>query len=347
MVEVVAGPELRTWDITTDTGNFYANGVLVHNCDEIDEMDQGILDAALGQPMTQSNYLGDMVPTQTVLSSTHQYPDKTMSTMLARARERGWPVHEWCYKESSNLIDGWLTPEGIERARDVVSALMWSTEYDLQEPSFGGRAIDTDAVNRCFDPKLGEYPGTINKTVQTPRIDGRHYITGVDWAKTKDQTIICTFDMTELPWLCVAWTKVSRLPWPMLVAKAVEQWRAYGGILVHDNTGVGAAANDLLRDQVTTSEFNRVKAFTMTGGRARDAFYTEYVSAIEHDEIRYPRIDYAYKEHLYVTPEALFTGKEHAPDTVVAGALAWTGRHRTAKLLTVMGGTRQSSPWSV
>lgn len=314
-------------------------------CDEIDEMDQGILDAALGQPMEQFNNRGEKIPTQVVLSSTHQYPDKTMSEMIRRSKTQGFPIYHWCFRETSNDIDGWLTPAAIERAKSVVSELMWKTEYELQEPNFGERAIDSDAVNRCFDPAMGIFAGDINTITQTPRVEGRHYITAVDWAKTQDQTIITTFDVTERPWVCVAWQKINRLPWPMLVKRALDQWREYGDKFIHDATGVGAAAQDIIREQTTSQEFNRVIPVVMGGGRDRDAFYTEYISAIEHDDIRYPRINYAYDEHRYVSSEDLFTGKGHAPDTVVAGALAWSARRKNSKPVIPLGGTRGSSPW--
>ena len=313
--------------------------------DEIDEMDIGILDAALGQPMEQMNYLDQMVSTNVVMSSTHQYPDKTMNEMLKRAKVQGFPVHEWCYRESSNVQDGWLTPQAIERARSVVTDLMWQTEYDLQEPSFGGRAIDTDAVDRAFVKEYGEFSG--DHPIRAPKVEGRHYITGVDWAKSRDQTIIATFDTTETPWLCVAWEKVNQLPWPMLVQKAIDHYRVYGDKFVHDATGVGAAAHDLLREKMTTGEFARVDPVIMGGGRERDAFYTEYIAAIEHDDIRYPRITHAYDEHRYVTPEDLFTSKGHAPDSVVAGALAWSRRRKRVVIAAPEGGVRGSSPWVV
>jgi hypothetical protein len=314
-------------------------------CDEIDEMDQWILDSAMGQPMEQMNYLGYRVPTQTVLSSTHQYPDKTMAEMLKRAMKQGMPIYEWCYKESSNPVDGWLTPEAIERARSTVSEHMWQTEYDLQEPSFDGRAIDSASVERCFDASMGEFDG--DKMVYMDYVPTRHYLTAVDWAKHRDQTIIATFDTTEHPWTCVAWQKVNKLPWPNLVAKAVGQWRQYGDRFVHDRTGVGEFAHDEIRAQVTSTEFAKVIGVVMGGGRERDALYNDYIAAIEHDDVRYPRINWAYKEHLYVTPDALFTSKEHAPDSVVVGALAWSQRKRHTPIVGVSGGTRGSSPWQV
>lgn len=313
--------------------------------DEIDEMDQGILDAALGQPMEQTNYLGYVVPTQTVMSSTHQYPDKAMTEMITRAHAQGFPVYEWCYRETSNPVDGWLSQKGIDRAKAVVSQHMWETEYDLQEPSFAGRAIDTDAVERAFDPDLGEFSG--DKMVIADRLPHHHYLTAVDWAKQRDHTIVATYDTTEHPWKCVAWQKVQKLPWPLLVAKAVEQWRLYGDRFVHDRTGVGEFAHDEIRSQVTSGEFSKVKGVVMGGGRDRDAFYNDYIAAIEHDDFRYPRITFAYDEHKYVTPEALFTSKEHAPDSVVAGALAWSQRKKSITMVTPAGGVRGSSPWSI
>lgn len=313
--------------------------------DEIDEMDQGILDAALGQPMEQIGTNGWTIPTQTVMSSTHQYPDKAMSEMIARASQRGWPLYEWCYRETSNPIDGWLTQTGIDRAKSVVSQHMWETEYDLQEPSFAGRAIDTDAVERCFVEEWGIFDG--DQYVFTDRQDGRHYLTAVDWAKQRDFTIIATYDTTEHPWRCVAWHKVNKLPWPLLVGKAVKQWRMYGDRLVHDRTGVGEFAHDEIRAQVTSGEFAKVKGVVMGGGRDRDNLYNDYIAAIEHDDIRYPRINFAYNEHKYVTPDALFTSKEHAPDSVVVGALAWSQRKKRVSTVSPGGGIRGSSPWAV
>ena len=63
--------------------------------DEADEMRRDILEAAQGQPMDQQT-----VRAQTVIASTHQYPDGTMTAVLRRAAEQGWPVYEWCWKET-------------------------------------------------------------------------------------------------------------------------------------------------------------------------------------------------------------------------------------------------------
>lgn len=64
--------------------------------DEIDEMDQEILDAALGQPLRQKNYLKQWVKPYTVMCSTWQNPMGTFSEMKRRAEEKNYPVYTWC-----------------------------------------------------------------------------------------------------------------------------------------------------------------------------------------------------------------------------------------------------------
>jgi hypothetical protein len=63
--------------------------------DEVDELEIQLFDSALGQPMDKRG-----IRSQVVASSTHQYADGTMTELLRRANERGWPVHEWCWREN-------------------------------------------------------------------------------------------------------------------------------------------------------------------------------------------------------------------------------------------------------
>lgn len=312
--------------------------------DEIDEMDLDILEAALGQPMEQQNYLGKTVPTQTVMSSTHQYPDKTMNEMLKRAKEAGWPVYEWCYKDTSNPIDGWLKPEAVERTRSIIPEHMWRTEYDLQEPSFEGRAFDTDMVDAAFDPGMGVFAG--DKPIISPQEQGAYYITAVDWAKEQDQTIIATYDSAQTPWVCVAWQRCNRQPWPMMVSKALSQWRHFGGKFVHDATGVGNVVEDLIREQANYHESKAIKGVVLSHGRERQNLFSEYIACIEHGDMKYPRIEYAWAEHRYCTVDDLY-GRGHPPDSVIVGALAWSMRKKKIVLGIPTGGTRAASPWQI
>jgi hypothetical protein len=317
--------------------------------DEIDEMELAILEAAQGQPMdiTKRNPITGKHETvyaaQTVMSSTHQYPDRTMTAMLKRARQNGWPVFEWCYKESmgTDQCPGWLTEAQIIRKKSEISKAMWDIEFDLQEPSFEGRAIDVDKLEWTFDAALGEVAGENNRNYifEAPE-SGARYITGVDWAKEQDWTIIATFRTDVAPWRCVAWRRSGKMPWPVMVGHLEDRLGQYGGYCVHDSTGLGNVINDLI-----TYDTAEIDPFVMVGARRTEAF-NEYISGIETGEIKYPRIEYAYDEHKYTTLDDLY-GRGHPPDSLVAGALAWSARNkvRAPVCISPVSVTRESSPW--
>ena len=286
--------------------------------DEIDEMELEILEAAQGQPMNSRT-----VEAQTVMSSTHQYPDKTMTKILNRAKEKGWPVFEWCYKETVEP-HGWLSTAEMERKKIEVSKAMWDIEYDLQEPSFEGRAIDPEAVEVMFTAKMGYYEGGPGAYVEVegPQ-EGATYVTGADWAKEQDWTIIATYDATELPWRMVAWERIGREPWPYMVDALHRRVDRYGGIVAHDATGLGNVVNDLIEYPVTP---------IVMVGRARQEIFNEYISAIEQGAFMCPRIQYMLDEHKYTRLDDLY-GRGHPPDSVVAGAIAWSMRDRTTTMM--------------
>ena len=163
--------------------------------DEIDEMKLRILEAAQGQPMDRNG-----VQAQTVMSSTHQYPDGTVTAMRCRAAELDWPVYQWCYRETLKP-HGWLTADQVERKRGELSRTMWAVEYELQEPSAEGRAIDPAAVERMFDADRGTHiptgdlehrwrgqPGPPAERAW-PDPAGAWYCTGIDWAQKRDDTV--------------------------------------------------------------------------------------------------------------------------------------------------------------
>ena len=131
--------------VTNDTGAHPARLRL----DEADEMRLPILEAAQGQTMDQG-----AVRAQTVIASTHQHPDGTMTAVLQRAAEQGWPVYQWCWQETQEPA-GWLPAAQVTRKRAEITAQMWRTEFDLQEPSAEGRAIDPEAVEWAFDAAIG------------------------------------------------------------------------------------------------------------------------------------------------------------------------------------------------
>lgn len=290
--------------------------------DEIDEMDHEILEGAQGQPQEARG-----IESHTVMSSTHQYPDKTMTAMLKEAGNKGWPIFEWCWRESMGTDGdpGWLTQRMVERKKAEVSEMMWNVEYDLQEPSFEGRAIATEYVDMAFDPDLGEYPGDqdVEYVFEEP-VEGINYVTGVDWAQSQDWTIIRTFRTDGPVWKEVAFQRTGRMPWPWMVSRVEARLKKYGGWLVHDATGLGTVIRDLLE-----WPRNRTEDFVMVGNKRTSAF-VEYIAAIEQKELLSPRIDFAYQEHKYVIAADLF-GSGHPPDSFVAGALAWSVRKKLMK----------------
>ena len=309
--------------------------------DEIDEMDLAILEAAQGQPMDRIMN-GVNVETQTVMSSTHQYPDKTMTEILKRAKLQGWSVHEWCYRESMGTPEepGWLSQSLVDRKRAEIPKHMWDTEYDLQEPSITGRAIQTEFVELMFDKSLGQWEGYEDERIQIEKYDRTaRYITGVDWAKESDWTVISTWRTDCRPWRRVAWLRTGRRPWPAMVREVHKRLEQYGGILVHDATGIGNVVDDFLE-----YERNLVYPIVMAG-RTREAMFNDYIAAIENKELISPMIDYTYAEHKYVTWDDLY-GSGHAPDSFVADSLTYHLRNGMSTSLGPVNITRGgTSPW--
>ncbi|MCP4712237.1 MAG: hypothetical protein GY869_26745 [Planctomycetes bacterium] len=310
-----------THKITLTTGNFIksltASQTSVRGphpqklrLDEIDEMPLPIFDAAMGQPMDKTRD-GILIPSQTVASSTHQYANGTMTEILRRAKDKGWPVFEWCYKETS-AVDGWLTAQEIERKRNDVTAAMWAAEYDLQEPSPGTRAIQPDKVKAMFDRSLGEYRGANGQLLifEQP-IKGAQYATGADWNKKKDWTVIITIRTDCNPMRVVAFERVGRMDWPTMVGKYEKRLKMYGRRAAHDQTGLGDVVNDYAQA--------RGRGVIMVG-RQRSDMLSNYISAIERGEIVSPMIDFMYSDHLYASVDDVF-GSGHLPDSIAAGSL--------------------------
>jgi len=316
--------------------------------DEIDEMEMNVLTSAQGQPMMKKNKNGEMLDTNTVMSSTHQYPDGTMTEILKRAKESGWPVFHWCFRESANPIDGWLTWPEINRKKSEITKQMWDAEYELQEPSFEGRAIDEEAVEAMFNPKLGIVEGKEGKYIEleAPRYD-RDYITGVDWAKTRDFTVIETYDATEEPWRLVAFERLGKRPWPVMVDRLNKRWSRYGGKVAHDATGIGGVVDDYIETPRGLRPED-CEGITMAG-RLRSDIITDYVNAVEKGMFLCPRIMWMYDEHRYVTPDDLYntSSSAHLPDSVAAGVLAYSMRSKWHRIAAPVDHSlsRETSPW--
>lgn len=288
--------------------------------DEIDEMELAIFDASLGQPMPQENWKGDIIRPMTVMTSTWQYPDKTFADVQQRFIDRDEHIYRWCYLDTSNPIDGWLDEETIAQKRAEIPAEMWRVEYDLGEPSIGNRAIDTDSVERMFSLPETTLRQVVSKERQDYRFEDpksdREYVIGADWAQSQDWTVITVTDVTFLPAKVVHWTRMRRHPYPVMIGVFNKLMKDYNAEGIHDATGLGAVVADYVD--------RRARGFLMTGAQ-RDNMLSEYISAVENDKWRAPRVPVFYKNHLYASVEQIYArGKEyHLPDEICSMALCW------------------------
>jgi DNA-directed RNA polymerase subunit RPC12/RpoP len=302
--------------------------------DECDEMSLPILDAAMGQPMSTPD-----IPAQTVMSSTHQYPDGTMTEILKRAAEKGWPVHSWCYRET---MQGWLEPSEVDRKRSEVTSVMWNVEYELQEPAPDSRAIQPEKVALMFKHELGEFEGNNRQYIETEppiykclkcglelstdelsddkqcpnckqKMISAVYSTGADWARKNDWTVIPTLRTDCKPMRVVAFERTGREPWPVMVEKLEKRITRYNGKAVHDGTGLGDVVDGYLK--------RPVEAFIMVG-RARSDLLSNYISAVERGEIASPFIRFMETEHRLASVDDVY-GSGHLPDSISAMALAY------------------------
>ena len=305
--------------------------------DEIDEMKREIMLSAMGQPMSKGG-----VPAQTVQSSTHQYPDGTMTYALEQAAIKGHPIHEWCWRESVAEGAGWLEIAEVDAKRNVIPEFMWRTEYDLQEPSPESRAFDTGAIRRMFRRELGEAEGRDGSYLefeppmsicpacgyecerQVGRCPECHqgtleeadYAHGADWARKVDKTCIITFRYDIEPARLVAFEQCNRLPWIAMTGKLDARIRRYGGRAAHDATGVGDVVDQLLTEAADPFVFT---------AKSSGQLLTDYVTAIEQGQYVSPFIRYMESEHRLASVDHLF-GRLHLPDSIAAGALAHRAR---------------------
>lgn len=297
--------------------------------DEIDEMDIGIFDSAMGQTMSARG-----IPARTAAFSTHQYDDGTMSEVLKRAAEKGWRVYEWCYKETLEP-HGWLLASEVARKRAEMTKIMWDTEIELQEPSPEGRAIDTDKVERMFYGEKIESPvgdGQFPYREFEPPVEGAAYATGADWARTQDYVEIATLRVDVLPMRLVAYQRFRKRPTPLIINAFDQQKERYKSEAAHDATGGGTYIADFLDEGV--------KDVVMVGMRRKHLFM-DYIVAIENEEIVAPRIEVLYKQHRNVKNLDLWTNKGHPPDGFVACSLAYDAAGSARRPLRVLSAVQR------
>lgn len=304
--------------------------------DEIDEMALDILDASLGQPMAKNG-----VQDQVVMSSTHQHANGTMTEIIRRAADKRWDYKEWCYRENLEP-HGWLSQEQVERKKQQITAVMWATEYEGQEPAPDTRAIQPDSVAAMFDRTLGEFAGAPHENVELEPpvlvcrkcktefkdldmlkcltcdtvLESGQYATGADWARKKDWTVIITLRIDTKPARVVAFERLGREDWTSMIERFNLRLKRYRGTAAFDGTGLG---------DVVASYVQSDARGVMMVGKERANMLSEYIAAIDRKEIVSPWIRFMESEHRLASVEDVYSSGEshHLPDTIAAGALSW------------------------
>lgn len=272
--------------------------------DEAEDATIDLIEAALGQPMGMGG-----VAAQTLISSTHHIPNGTMTELLRRAAEKRWPVMEFCFRETMHP-HGWLDPSEVELKRHTMTASQFSVECEMQQPSAEGRAILPEAVERAFpDATMLE----VERIELEPPVPGATYAHGADWARSVDWTVIPTLRTDVNPLRVVAYERMQRLPWPVMLSAFDARLSRYGGPACHDGTGLG---------DVVAGHLTEAAEPIILSGRIRTDLLSEYIAALERGEIVAPRIRALYDAHRYASTGDVY-GPGHLPDDICAMALAY------------------------
>lgn len=308
--------------------------------DEADEVKISLIDSALGMPQDQAGMGGEVVRARSVLSSTWQHPNGTMTELIKRARLRhGWKLYTWCYREclthefvawrqddagrwelvldySRPIPGGWLTKEQVERKRRTMSVVAWDTEVEDGEPSPESRAFDPRAVAAMFRRDLGENMNEDEWAVcMEEPVAGAVYALGADWARAQDWSVFVVLRVDEHPYRVVYVERAQREGWKTIIARfdAVSLRYNINGAAAHDATGIGDVIDQYLETLATG---------VVMRGNPRTELFSDYILAVEHGNIVSPFISYFEDAHRRCSRDDLF-GAGHPPDEVVAASMAY------------------------
>jgi hypothetical protein len=235
-------------------------------------------------------------------------------------QEKGLPIRTWCYKDTANPIDGWLSQETIEQKKREIPKEMWRVEYELGEPSIGNRAFDTDKVEETFslplEPIESEVKDRYERYVFEKPVGDGVYVVAADWAKEQDYTVITVMRVDRQPHTLVYYQRMNRRPYPVMISDFNKVIEEYNAEAIHDATGLGNVVNDYIDV--------RARKFIMSGEK-RSNMLTEYVGAVERNYFTLPQIPSLYSEMKYCRTGDLYSNTKdyHLPDTVCSMALAW------------------------
>jgi hypothetical protein len=142
------------------------------------------------------------------------------------------------------------------------------------------------------------------------------YVTGADWARKQDYTVIVTIRVDTDPFRLVTFERRNQQPWQLMLQRLDYVNQLYKPIAsTHDGTGLGDVVNDYLQYPA--------KPFIMVG-RERQELLSRAIVWIQSGKIRFPMIEWLYQELRYCTVNSVF-GSGHLSDALSAIALALSG----------------------
>lgn len=315
--------------------------------DEVDDMELAILLAALGQVGPAPG-----VASQITLGGTYHNPDGTMRHVLNElAREKGWPVRRWCWRESLYTppeatrpatateparpvqINGWLSDEKLERTRLAVPDSMWAVEYDLQEPSAEGRIFSEEQLKSLFRKDLGVVRNDIHEAWRADALPSLVvYAHGQDLAEDRHHSVRVGIKVDETPWRIVDYERSRGVAYEVTAMRFRSALAVLPGPSRFDKTGPGTMFDRLLlydeKGDLVGPIANCEGLKTTPGlGRgpgtiSRALLLGQYATAVSHGKIVGPWIETLEEEHRYANQDQLF-GKGHPPDGIVGCALAY------------------------
>jgi len=124
-----------------DLKSFLANGIIVHNCDEVDK---NIYLASLGQPQAMNG-----IPENIIISSTLHQPFGLMSEIVESKDDIGAKLFKWCVKEVQEPHGYWKTKD-IELKKKQITKAMFDAEYLCLRPKIGDTIFDFESVDRSY-----------------------------------------------------------------------------------------------------------------------------------------------------------------------------------------------------
>lgn len=128
--------------------SFMANGIIVHNCDE---MEPKIYEAALGQPKQRDGILDNVI-----ISSTLHNAFGLMSEIIDNREELGAAFYPWCIEEVLNPRGFWTKEEFSRKVRQLTIAMI-DAEYKLKRPKIGDTIFDFESVDRSYQRGKNEH----------------------------------------------------------------------------------------------------------------------------------------------------------------------------------------------